>query len=315
MKDMSPENMRVPRTHAPLRIGVIGAGRVGAVLGAALATAGHRVVAATAVSTDSRRRAARLLPDAELLPADEVVAAADLVLLAVPDDTLADLVHGLAEAGAFRRGQVVVHTSGAHGLAVLEPARQHGVLPLALHPAMTFAGRPEDVQRLPGTPFGVTTDPEHRAVAELLVLEMGGEPIWVEESARTLYHAALVIGSNHLITLVNDARDLLRTAGVEDPSKLLAPLLGAALDNSLRYGDRALTGPVSRGDAGTVRRHLRTLVDQAPDTVASYLAMARRTAARALSAGRLRRIDAGPVLAVLGADVADSRPGRSVVAP
>jgi len=286
-------------TLAPLRVGVIGAGRVGAVLGAALATSGHQVVAASAVSTASRDRVARLLPTARLLAADEVILRADLILLAVPDDILTDLVHGLAESGSFRPGQIVVHTSGAHGLAVLAPAVERGVLPLALHPVMTFAGRPEDVQRLAGAPFGVTANEEHRAVAETLVLEMGGEPVWVDESARTLYHAALVVGSNHLITLVAEAQDLLRTAGVEDPARLLAPLLGAALDNSLRYGDKALTGPVSRGDIGTVRRHLRTLVEHAPSSVASYVAMARRTAQRALAVGRLKRHEAAPLLDLL----------------
>ncbi len=308
-------------TLAPLRVGVIGAGRVGAVLGAALADAGHQVVAATAVSAASRTRAARLLPGAALLPADDVIDRVDLILLAVPDDTLDDLVRGLADAGAFRAGQIVVHTSGAHGLAVLQPAVSCGVLPLALHPVMTFAGQPEDVLRLAGAPFGVTAADEHRAVAETLVLEMGGEPIWVEESARTLYHAALVVGSNHLITLVAEARDLLGIAGVEDPARLLGPLLGAALDNSLRYGDKALTGPVSRGDVGTVRRHLRTLVEQAPESVASYVAMARHTAQRALAAGRLKRHEATPLLDLLAdrstatdLDSAPSRAGTSVVA-
>lgn len=287
------------QTLAPLRVGVIGAGRVGAVLGAALADSGHRILAATAVSAASQDRAARLLPHAALLAADEVLARVDLVLLAVPDDILTDLVRSLAESGAFRNGQIVVHTSGAHGLGVLQPAEQRGVLPLALHPVMTFAGRPEDVQRLIGAPFGVTAAEEHRAVAETLVLEMGGEPVWIEELARTLYHAALVVGSNHLITLVAEARDLLVTAGVQDPARLLAPLLGAALDNSLRYGDKALTGPVSRGDVGTVRRHLRTLVDQAPGSVPSYVAMARRTAQRALASGRLKRHEAAPLLDLL----------------
>src|SRR5829696_5427872 len=116
--------------------GIVGVGRVGAVLGAALARAGHRVVAGTGVSAESVGRAARLLPGVPLLPADEVVARADLVLLAVPDDQLGPLVTGLAGTGAWRPGQVVAHTSGAHGLAVLAPAR--GVRPLALHPAMTF---------------------------------------------------------------------------------------------------------------------------------------------------------------------------------
>ncbi|MGY1914769.1 Rossmann-like and DUF2520 domain-containing protein [Blastococcus sp. SYSU DS0973] len=291
--------LRPSDAPARLRVGVIGAGRVGAVLGAALAAAGHEVVAASGLSAASAERAARLLPGVPLLPADAVVSAADLVVLAVPDDTLPGLVAGLAETGAWRAGQLAFHTSGAHGLAVLAPAEQAGVLPLALHPAMTFTGAPEDADRLPLAPFGVTSRPEHRPVAETLVLEMGGEPFFVAEVDRALYHAALVTGANHLVTLVAEAADLLRTAGVSEPARVLAPLLGAALDNGLRRGDRGLTGPVSRGDAGTVAHHLATLAERAPDSVAAYVAMARRTAERTLEAGRLKAHEAAPLLDLL----------------
>ena len=270
-----------------LRIGVLGAGRVGSALGAALARAGHEVVAAAAVSAESLRRAERLLPQARILPPDEVVAAADLVLLAVPDDALRALVAGLAETGSWRAGQIAAHTSGAQGIGVLDPAAARGVLPLALHPVMAFTGRPEDLDRLDGAPFGVTAPEEARPVAESLVLEMGGEPVWVPETARPLYHAALSVGSNHLVTLVNDALALLDTAGVAESARLLAPLLSASLDNVLRLRDAALTGPVSRGDTETVTRHLRTLGERAPEVVASYRAMALRTAERAAAAGRL----------------------------
>jgi predicted short-subunit dehydrogenase-like oxidoreductase (DUF2520 family) len=292
-----------PAASAParLRVGVVGAGRVGAVLGAALAAAGHQVVAASGLSTDSAQRAARLLPGVPLLPADEVVAAADLVVLAVPDDTLPGLVAGLSDTGVWRRGQLTFHTSGAHGLAVLAPAERLGVLPMALHPAMTFSGAPEDGDRLAGAPFGVTSRPEHRAVAETLVLEMGGEPCHVAEEDRRLYHAALVTGANHLVTLVAEAADLLRAAGIDDPARMLAPLLTAALDNGLRRGDRGLTGPVSRGDVGTVHEHLVTLAERAPDSVAAYVAMARRTTERALANGRLRRQEGAPLLELLSA--------------
>src|SRR4051794_16963308 len=300
-----------PASAAParLRVGVIGAGRVGAVLGAALVAAGHDVVAAAGLSTASAERAARLLPGVPLLHADEVVSAADLVVLAVPDDILAGLVAGLAETGVWRPGQLAFHTSGAHGLAVLEPAENAGVLPLALHPAMTFTGAPEDIDRLVGSPFGVTSRTEHRAVAETLVLEMGGEPFYVAEDDRRLYHAALVTGANHLVTLVAEAADLLRAAGVGEPARILAPLLTAALHNGLRRGDRGLTGPVSRGDVGTVADHLATLTERAPDSVAAYVAMARRTTERALAAGRLKRHEGAPLLDLLQAARSDDPAG------
>jgi predicted short-subunit dehydrogenase-like oxidoreductase (DUF2520 family) len=293
-----------PAAEAParLRVGIIGAGRVGAVLGAALAAAGHDVVAASGVSAASAERAARLLPGVPLLPADEVVAVSDLVVLAVPDDILPGLVTGLTETGAWRPGQLLFHTSGAHGLAVLAPAERAGLLCLALHPAMTFTGGPEDLPRVTGAPFGVTSRPEHRAVAETLVLEMGGEPCWVDEPDRGLYHAALVTGANHLVTLVAEAADLLRTAGVADPARVLTPLLTAALDNGLRRGDRGLTGPVSRGDVGTVAAHLRILADRAPSSVDAYVALARRSTERQLAAGRLKRHEGAPLLDLLDGD-------------
>ena len=213
--------------------------------------------------------------------------AADFVLLAVPDDVLRPLVAGLADTDTWRAGQLVAHTSGAHGIGVLDPAAARDVAALALHPAMTFTGRPEDLDRLEGVPFGVTALDELRPVAESLVLEMGGEPVWVPEPARPLYHAALTIASNHLVTLVNDAVSVLDGAGVAEPARLLAPLLSASLDNVLRLGDAALTGPVSRGDAATVAAHVRALADGAPDALTAYRAMALRTAERARATGRI----------------------------
>ncbi|MEW5535868.1 Rossmann-like and DUF2520 domain-containing protein, partial [Streptomyces virginiae] len=237
---------------ARLAVGVVGAGRVGPALARALQQAGHRPVAVSGVSDASVRRAARMLPDVPLVPPGQVLERADLVLLTVPDDALPSLVEGLAETGAIRPGQLLVHTSGRYGTAVLDPARRAGALPLALHPAMTFTGTEVDVQRLAGCSFGVTAPDELRLAAEALVIEMGGEPEWIAEENRALYHAALALGANHLVTLVAQSLELLRKAGVGHPDRMLGPLLGAALDNALRSGDAALTGPVARGDAGTV---------------------------------------------------------------
>lgn len=285
---------------ARLDVGVVGTGRVGAVLAAALARAGHHVVAGYGVSLTSRTRAATLLPGVPLVELPEVFARSSLVLVAVPDDALAGLVDGLAGAGEIRPGQFVAHTSGRYGIGVLAAATRAGALPLALHPAMTFTGTSVDLDRLSGATFGITAPEQLWPVAEALVVEMGAEPVRIAEHHRTLYHAALSHGANHLVTLINDAMDLLRAAGVDDPDRTLAPLLSAALDNTLRQGDEALTGPVSRGDAGTVGGHLREIEATLPEASAAYVALARRTAARALASGRLRAADAEPLLDVLG---------------
>ncbi|MGK5638297.1 Rossmann-like and DUF2520 domain-containing protein [Streptomyces sp. URMC 126] len=284
---------------ARLTVGVVGAGRVGPALAASLQLAGHRPVAVSGVSDASLRRAAEILPGVPVVPPAEVLARAELVLLTVPDDVLPGLVAGLAETGAVRPGQLLAHTSGRHGAAVLDPATRAGALPLALHPAMTFTGTPVDVQRLAGCSFGVTAPEELRLAAEALVIEMGGEPEWIDEAARPLYHAGLALGANHLVTLVAQAMELLGKAGVGNPARMLGPLLGAALDNALRSGDAALTGPVARGDAGTVAAHVAELRTHAPQAVAGYLAMARTTADRALAHGLLKPESAEALLGVL----------------
>ena len=293
--------------EARLTIGVVGVGRAGSVLAAALVRAGHHVVAVHAVSKQSRQRAVDLLGPVPFLEPEHVFQRSELVLVTVPDDALAPLVQTAADLGWIQPGQFVVHSSGRYGVSVLSPATRVGALPMALHPVMTLNGSSMDLARLEGCPFGVTAPAELLTVAQALVLEMGGEPMVVAEDQRGLYHAALAHTANHLTSLVAEGIDLLGRAGVEAPPRMLAPLLSAALDNSLRYGDRALTGPVSRGDAGTVAAHLAELEAVSVHAAAAYRAMARRTADRALAAGLLTPEAAAPLLAVLADPLAEGR--------
>lgn len=301
-----------------LRVGVIGAGKVGAVLGAALRSAEHQISGVAAVSEASRERAENLLPGVPVLEPGEIVAGSDLVLLAVPDDVLGELVSGLASLGAWRPGQLVAHTSGRFGVGVLDPVRAAGAIPLAIHPAMAFSGLSLDLGRLQDCVFGVSADPAMLPIAQALVIEMGGEPVVIPEEQRVLYHAALAHGSNHLVTLASQAAQVLREIGVDDPERLLGPLLRASLDNALVSGESALTGPVSRGDAGTVASHREALTgrdrllrnapgrgDGQPETpgddiLDSYLSMARATLQRAVRQDRLRADQAAALGDVLG---------------
>jgi predicted short-subunit dehydrogenase-like oxidoreductase (DUF2520 family) len=193
----------------------------------------------------------------------------------------------LADSGAIRAGQLVVHTSGRHGLAVLEPARAVGARVVAMHPAMTFTGTAVDLERLSGCVFGLTADIADWTVVEGLVADLGGKPMWVPEEMRTLYHAGLAHGANHLVTLVTEAMEILTAAGAHDPAGTLRPLLTAALDNALAHGDAALTGPIVRGDLGTVQAHLTAIEANAPQTLSSYAALARATLGRAVTDGRV----------------------------
>jgi predicted short-subunit dehydrogenase-like oxidoreductase (DUF2520 family) len=285
---------------ARLRVGIIGPGRAGTALARALARAGHSVVAAAAVSEESKRRVRDNFPRAGLTDPAGVLGAADLVLLTVPDDVLPGLVEGLAATGAPYEGRLIAHASGAHGIRVLDPATRVGALPLALHPVMTFTGREDDVDKIKGVSFGVTAPDQLRPAAEALVIEMGGEPVFITEENRALYHAALAFAANHLVTLVSQAAALLGQAGVDSPNRMLGPLLGAALDNALRFGDAGLTGPVARGDEGTLAAHVAAIAAHEPAALPAYRALARLTADRALAAGMLSANDAERLLDVLG---------------
>jgi predicted short-subunit dehydrogenase-like oxidoreductase (DUF2520 family) len=294
-----------------LRVGVVGAGRVGAVLAAALRATGHEIVAAAGESDASRARIADLLPGVPTLKPTAVARACDLLLLTVPDDMLRNVVTTLSDAGAIRPGQYVVHTSGRHGLDVLRPAAELGARVVAMHPAMTFTGTAIDLERISGCVFGLTAGDAERPIAEALVADLGGNPMWVPEEMRTLYHAGLAHGANHLVTLVTQAMEMLAAAGADDPAGTLRPLLTAALDNALEHGDAALTGPIVRGDVNTVRAHLADIRVNAPQTLTSYVVLARNTLDRAVTDGRVLPIRAAAILRVLDAaerDAAAVRP-------
>ena len=286
------------RTDRPT-VGIVGAGRVGAVIGAKLAAAGHPVVGVSGSSPASRLRIETMLPGAEVLEPAEVARRCAVLVLAVPDDSLIRVAEELAAVGAVSQGQVVLHTSGRHGLDALAALTRLGARPLALHPAMTFTGTDVDLDRAPV--FGITAAEAERPLATELVDALGGTPMWVAESDRALYHAALAHGANHLVTLVAQSMDLLRGAGADDPAAVLQPLLHAALDNALAYGDAALTGPVVRGDVTTVRAHIDAFAEaRVPDaTVDTYLELARATAGRAAADGRLDASSAGSIRQVL----------------
>ena len=311
MSGLERKVTQMTRSGASLRVGVIGAGRVGSVLAAALRSAGHEIVAAAGESDASRRRAAALLPGVPIEKPTTVARQADLLVLTVPDDMLANVANMLSASGAIRPGQLVLHTSGRHGLAVLAEAAAVGARTIAMHPAMTFTGTDVDLPRLQGCVFGVTAGPDEREVAHDLVADLGGSAMWVPEERRALYHAALAHGANHLVTLVAQAREMLSAVAADDPGQAgydpadtLRPLLTAALDNALNDGDAALTGPMVRGDAGTVEAHLQEVAAVAPHTLPSYVALAGDTLDRVVTDGRVLPIRAAKIRRLLEAAIA-----------
>ena len=158
-----------------------------------------------------------------------------------------------------------------------------------------------DLTRLQDCMFGVTADRMMLPIAQALVVEMGAEYAVIEEEDRGIYHAALAHASNHLVTIAGQSAQLLRIAGVERPDRVLGPLMRASLENALSSGEGALTGPVARGDVGTVAIHRDALAKDAvsPDVRDAYLSMARATAQRALARGLLTEAQAAAILDAL----------------
>ncbi|GAB3122142.1 Rossmann-like and DUF2520 domain-containing protein [Glaciibacter psychrotolerans] len=221
-----------------LGVGIIGAGRVGPILGAALAGAGHALVGIAAISKESRDRADAILPDVPVLTVPEVVERSELVIIAVPDAELPGLVAGLAATGTWQAGQLVVHTSARFGTAVLAPAQAAGAIPLAIHPALAFTGTSIDLARLADSYFAVTAPSPVLPIGQALVVEMGGEPVIVAEGDRADYAEAIETATAFSRSIVEQATRLLDGIGIDQSGAYIAPLVRSTVENAL-----ARTGP------------------------------------------------------------------------
>lgn len=265
-----------PRYH---RVGIAGSGRVARALALALAP---RSAEQPLLWGRSPARAQDAAVAAGAVAAESCAALAqhcDLIIVAVADDALASVVAALAAALAPGHDPFVCHVSGGSGAAPLAPLHERGALTAAVHPAMTFTGDPaQEVQRMAGARFAITApDGDALAEARTLVGLLGGVAVEIAEAHRALYHAALSHAANHLVTLLDGASHALRIAGADEPGALLAPLVRAALENSLAHGFAALSGPLLRGDAATIRTHVAAIERDCPALLPAYRAMALAT--------------------------------------
>lgn len=269
------------------RVAIIGPGRVGGAMALGLLRAGHDVgvVAGRNPASASLARFARLVPAARTVDVSHAPVGVDLVVVTTVDDQIAHVVRSAAQADTIAPGQRWVHTSGGYGLDVLGVARAAGARVAACHPAMTFPDPSSGAEHLVGTSWAVTADHDDRFWAEQLIRDLAGEPVPVAERNRALYHAALTVGSNGTAAVVTLARDLLLGAGVDNPTAFLRPLIEASALGAAEEGVQALTGPVRRGDAGTLDRHLTELQDTFPEAVATYLALCDLLVSQAARAG------------------------------
>jgi predicted short-subunit dehydrogenase-like oxidoreductase (DUF2520 family) len=258
---------------------------VGTALALALPRAAYEVVAVAGRGRAALAAFTARLPEAEIRALPQVAVDVDLVLVCVPDDAIGSVVREVAKADGVRAHSRWVHTSGGYGTEVLRPAALCGAQVAACHPVMTFPDPDRGLERLPGVSWAVTADSDRDlAWAHTFVTDLGGSPVTVPAHARTLYHAGMAMGSNATVAVVTLARDLLLGAGIADPEAFLGPLATASARNAAEHGAAALTGPVRRGDAKTVARHLtqlRAVMPEAVDTYVAVSALALRYARRA----------------------------------
>ncbi len=274
-----------------MNIAIIGAGVLGTSLGVLLRRAGYQVVAVCSRNRRSAQAAASSIGMGEVV-GDPAMAAlgADLVLLAVPDRAIAGVAIQVAAGGALRTGAVVAHCAGGLPAGILSGVVAAGALRGALHPLQSFADVETAIAMLPDTFFALDGDPEAIEVLHSVVVTLGGRPIRVGSSGKALYHAAASAASNFAVGLIDYAVELMVRAGVDAELALpaLLPLLKGTIANLERVGlPDALTGPIARGDVGTVRRHLRALADLPPPLADLYRRLARRTLDVAVAKGHL----------------------------
>ena len=217
-----------------LGVGIVGAGRVGPVLGAALAGAGHAIVGISAVSEASRDRAEAMLPGVPVLEVPDLIERSELVILAVPESELESLVAGLAATGAWQPGQLVLHTAPGVGTSVLAPAMAAGVIPLAINPAMVFTGTSIDLVRLRESFCAVTAPTPVQPIGQALVVEMGAEPILVAEADRPAWAEAVSTATSFSSAIVGQAVGLLGGIGIESPGSVLGPLVRSSVETALQ---------------------------------------------------------------------------------
>jgi predicted short-subunit dehydrogenase-like oxidoreductase (DUF2520 family) len=256
----------------PLTVGIVGAGRVGRAFGAALLRRGHVIVSVASETLESARRAAAIF---HAQPASVAGASEnrDLVVIAVPDDVLGEVVAEVAVS--IEPGTWVVHTSGRSGAEVLAPC---GDRIAAVHPARPV---PHGEVTFDGAAFGVTCSDAAWPFASWLAGELGGVPLRIDENDRVLYHAGLVLASNFTTALAADAVGL---AGKD----AVFPLLRATIGNLEHMDpDDALTGPVVRGDADTIRLHIKEIESRVPHLRDAYVANSRRILDRARRANKI----------------------------
>jgi predicted short-subunit dehydrogenase-like oxidoreductase (DUF2520 family) len=279
----------VKKNNAKDRVAVLGPGKVGTAVGCLLRKAGYEIVALAGRTEESARKALPFTGGKTYSSFADAAAEADCILITTPDDAIRAVCETIAKDGV-RPGSKVIHMSGAGGLDLLESARRAGASVGSIHPIQSFADVRGAIENIPGSTFGVTVDENIKDWALQLVGDLGGHPFFVSEEDKPLYHAAACMASNYLVTLMHIVEEIYRSLGLdrEEAVRAFWPLVkGTILNIEAKGTVQSLTGPIARGDAGTIEKHLQAFLNRLPDLHDVYCLNGIHTADVALEKGTL----------------------------
>ncbi|MFC2015168.1 Rossmann-like and DUF2520 domain-containing protein [Chloroflexota bacterium] len=270
-----------------VQVGFIGAGTVGTALAIGLNERGYKVVAVSSRSQASADKLASEISGCQAGTYNQAVAdAAEIIFITTPDGA----IPVVASEVSWHSGQSVVHCSGADSTDTLEEARKAGAMVGAFHPLQTFASVKQAINNIPGSTFAIEAEEPTLTTLKEMVTALNGHSIELKASDKVVYHAAAVIACNYLVTLVKLATDLWQTFDVptDEATRALMPLLQGTLNNIDKVGiPLCLTGPIARGDTGTINKHINALEKASPDVLSTYLELGRQTIPVALAKGRI----------------------------
>jgi len=282
-----------------LRLGFIGAGTVGTALAVRLSSKGYRVVAVSGRSQASARNLAQAVNGCQPLNNNQAVAdTAEFVFITTPDDAIASVASEIH----WHAGQSVVHCSGADSTDILEPAKNQGANTGVFHPLQTFASVKQAIENMAGSTFALEAEEPLLNTLKDMATALDGNWIEVKAKDKVIYHAAAVIACNYLVTLVKLATDLWQTFDIPPhrATQALLPLIRGTIHNIDTVGiPPCLTGPIARGDTGTIKKHLDALQKIAPDILSTYRELGRQTIPIALAKGRINQRQAQELETIL----------------
>ncbi|MCD6452783.1 MAG: DUF2520 domain-containing protein [Dehalococcoidales bacterium] len=282
-----------------IKLGFIGTGTVGSALAIKLSSKGYPVVAVSSRRGLSAENLAQKITGCRSVRSNQEVAdTAELVFITTPDDAIAPVVSQVK----WHRGQSVVHCSGADSTEILEPARELEASVGAFHPLQTLANTQQAIENIPGSTFALEAEEPLLGKLKEIAVAMGGHWIKLGAADRVAYHAAAVIASNYTVTLVKLATDLWQTFNIPIPQAIqaLLPLLQGTIHNIDTIGiPQCLTGPVARGDIGTINKHIYALQKRAPQLMTTYKELGLQTIPIALAKGKIDQNQAEELRAIL----------------